>query len=135
MQGTLVGFDIGIPVNGDIVLGLSLADHRAQWDTPALAYAVHTSFVSPGVIRVTGQDVDVPGAMPRVGHAATSPEFFMDITFEEALPEGVPPSQTVGKRGFLGHPDLVEMRERWRSLVATPSGHLAGDCPVLYCYY
>jgi hypothetical protein len=130
LQGTLVGFDVNVPVEGDVILGLSLADHRAQWDTPALAYAIHTSFVTPGVTRVTGHDVEVPAAAPGLKSATTGPDFFMDVTFEETLDEAAPQPHGVGNRGPLGHPDLVDMRERWRSLVDGPSGQSAGESPV-----
>lgn len=41
----MVGFQIGLPVFGDIAVGVWFGDHKSELDTPALAYVCHTAFL------------------------------------------------------------------------------------------
>ena len=42
---TMVGFQIGLPIFGDIAIGVWFGDHKAELDTPAFAYVCHTAFL------------------------------------------------------------------------------------------
>ena len=41
----MVGFKIGLPIIGDIAIGVWFGDHKAELDTPAFAYVCHTAFL------------------------------------------------------------------------------------------
>lgn len=45
LQDVMVGYDINVPISGDITIGLWFGDHKGEWDSPVMAYAFHTAFV------------------------------------------------------------------------------------------
>lgn len=67
-------------------------DHVAEWDPPALAYAFHTAFVSPGqALRVSARELDVPGSGPGAAALAAAEGFFMHLLWDADLPQDRPP--------------------------------------------
>jgi hypothetical protein len=57
----LVGFHVGVKLEGDIAIGLWFGDHKSDTDPPALAYVFHTAFVhDAGLVRVRARRLDVP---------------------------------------------------------------------------
>lgn len=51
-QDDLIGFRVGVPLDGDIVIALWFGDMVREQDVPAFAYAFHTAFVGPGTSGV-----------------------------------------------------------------------------------
>jgi hypothetical protein len=49
LQDDLIGFRVGIPLDGDIVIALWFGDIVRETDTPAFVYAFHTAFVGSGL--------------------------------------------------------------------------------------
>jgi hypothetical protein len=49
LQDDLIGFRVGIPLDGDIAIALWFGDIVRETDTPAFTYAFHTAFVGSGV--------------------------------------------------------------------------------------
>ena len=54
-----MGFRVGVPLEGDIVIALWFGAVVRDTDAPALAYAFHTAFAAPGVLRVEPRDLTV----------------------------------------------------------------------------
>lgn len=59
VQDDLVGFRVGVPLEGDITIALWFGAVVRDTDPPALAYAFHTAFVAPGVMRIEARDLTV----------------------------------------------------------------------------
>ena len=83
-QDSEVGFDIDLPITGDITLGLWFGDHKGEWDSPELACSFHTLFDGTGVLRMTHQDLDIPPKSTLGRSSLWQADFFMDITVVEA---------------------------------------------------
>ena len=49
LQDDLIGFRVGIPLDGDIVIALWFGNIVRETDTPAFTYAFHTAFVGSGL--------------------------------------------------------------------------------------
>jgi hypothetical protein len=81
LQEGLVPFDIGVPVCGDVAIGLWFGAYnlgQRLHSRPAAAYAFHTAFFEAGgVERITVHQLDVadPALFPREAQRS----FFMDI--------------------------------------------------------
>ncbi len=54
-----MGFRVGVPLEGDIVIALWFGTVVRDTDAPALAYAFHTAFAAPGVLRIEPRDLTV----------------------------------------------------------------------------
>ncbi len=82
----MLGFDLDMAVEGDIVLAFWRGDHKSQWEAPDFAYAFHASLTDAGVLHATPADLDFPGSRE---HRGADAGFFMDVMLrEEAAPEG-----------------------------------------------
>ena len=82
-QDSEVGFDIDLPITGDITLGLWFGDHKGEWDSPQLACSFHTLFDDTGVLRMGLEDLDIPPGRALGKSTAWQEHFFLDITVEE----------------------------------------------------
>lgn len=51
LQDDLIGFRVGVPLDGDIVIALWFGDIVRDTDTPAFSYAFHTAFAGSGARR------------------------------------------------------------------------------------
>ena len=84
MQDSEVGFDIDLPITGDITLGLWFGDHKVRWDPPELACSFHTLFDDTGVLRMGARDLDIPPGSALGRSSIWQADFFMDIIVEES---------------------------------------------------
>lgn len=55
---------MGVPLEGDIVIALWFGAVVRDTDAPALAYAFHTAFAAPGVLRIEPRDLTVGRCIP-----------------------------------------------------------------------
>ena len=113
LQDDLIGFRVGIPLDGDIVIALWFGDIVRETDTPAFVYAFHTAFVGSGVpnvaelylgplwsvymlhhgdiltwcgagvLRIEPRDMTVPAGSPLNPEKAAFDGFFMDVNLED----------------------------------------------------
>lgn len=82
LQDSEVGFDIDIPITGDIIIALWFSDHKGEWDSPELAVSFHTLFDEVGLLRMTNQELDIPPKSSLGKSAKWQTGFFMDIIVE-----------------------------------------------------
>jgi hypothetical protein len=81
LQEGLVPFEIGVPVAGDVAIGVWFGSYNLGarlHGRPALAYAFHTAFLDDsGVERVEAAQLDV--AQPDLFPPDAQRSFFMDV--------------------------------------------------------
>ena len=92
LQEGLVPFNIGVPVVGDITIGVWFGHHnlgQRLHGRPALSYAFHTAFLSAETMRVSLPSLDVSNK--RLFPVDKATNFFMDVTLEDT--EGPPTAE------------------------------------------
>ncbi|KAK9821793.1 hypothetical protein WJX81_005224 [Elliptochloris bilobata] len=67
--GATARVEVGVMVEGDVIIGLWLGDHKGEFDAPTLSYAFHTAFAPPGImLRAAASDLDLLGGHMLVRH-------------------------------------------------------------------
>lgn len=66
----MVGFKIGLPIIGDIAIGVWFGDHKAELDRPAFAYVCHTAFLDVRIDAIPMNDHNLPCMLLALGSMA-----------------------------------------------------------------
>ncbi|KAA6416552.1 MAG: hypothetical protein FRX49_13477 [Trebouxia sp. A1-2] len=114
----LVPFNIGVPVVGDITIGVWFGHHnlgQRLHGRPALSYAFHTAFLSAETMRVSLPSLDVSNK--RLFPVDKATNFFMDVTLEDT--EGPPSAEMEGQ---IEEGDLVRLKSKWQETMAKIHG-------------
>lgn len=78
LQGTTVDFDVGATVTGDVVIGLwFIKDVLVQGQSPTIAFAFHSQFMSPGEFTYSSGRLDL-------NSASVAGDLTLRIMFEES---------------------------------------------------
>eukprot|EP00884_Botryococcus_braunii_P013188 jgi/Botrbrau1/21870/Bobra.0249s0001.1 len=120
-QDGLVPFNIGVPVVGDIALGIWFGSYNLGarlHSRPAISYVFHTAFLEDsGLERVDATQLDV--AHPDLFPVEAQRKFFMDIKLG---PPEAPSSEETLDGELIEGGDVQWMREKWRELMGKMYG-------------
>jgi hypothetical protein len=118
-----VPFDIGVPIAGDVTIGLWFGAYnlgQRLHSRPAAAYAFHTAFFEEKKVeRITVHQLDV--ADPALFPPDAQRQFFMDIQLAPYTAETAPPIEFEGDGEALAG-CVMWMRDKWRELMGKMYG-------------
>lgn len=82
LQEDAVEFNARATVAGDILLGLwYVKDHIGRGEQPLLAFAFHTTFMDPGIVKIRGPNLDLNRRARNTGD--DHQHLFMELSLAE----------------------------------------------------